>query len=147
MSRASIGQGIRDRISSTVRDVMLLAFERVRSATPVDTGHVMSNWVLSAGKPYQGVDGTREAVSFGAQTAGVREMQRYDVGRDGQAYLRNNVSYLPYLDAGHSQQAPPNFVALAIQGGVSLAPRGMKTRVSNLLRRVARDAYQRGARP
>lgn len=144
---SSIGRGIRDRISRVVRDTVLLAVERLRDATPVDTGHAMSNWVPSVGAPFTGIDGSRENVSFAAQQAGIRQVQRYDVGRDGQVFIRNNVPYLKYLDAGSSQQAPPNFVALALLSGSSLAPRGAKGRVTALLKRLARSAYNRGGRP
>jgi hypothetical protein len=144
MARASvIGAEIRARISSVVSETMLRARVAVAEATPVDTHHAESNWVLSTGAPYTGVDGSREAVSYAAQEAGDEAMKRYDVGRDGAVYLRNNVPYVKYLDEGWSQQAPAGFVADAIRGAGDAAPHGSRGAVRKMLRGMARAAIVR----
>lgn len=141
---AKIGREMRAKLSSMLSDVMIAAADSVTRATPVDTGHAMSNWVLSVGAPYGSVDGSREAVSFNAQSAGIERIQRYDVGRDGKIYLRNNVFYLQYLDKGHSPQAPAGFVTLALQQGARLAPRGRRTQTRSMLKAMAKQAYRKG---
>lgn len=120
---------------------MLLAADNVTNATPVDTGHAASNWVLSVGAPFTGIDGSREAVRTDAQDAGIARIEQYDVGRDGTIFLRNNVLYLQYLDRGWSQQAPPGFVAAALQSATRVARHGRKTAVRRVLRAMARAAY------
>lgn len=141
---AKIGRAMREKLSQMLSDVMIAAADSVTRATPVDTGHAMSNWILSTGAPYAAVAGSRESVSFSEQAAGIAKVQRYDIGRDGKIYLRNNVHYLQYLDRGHSQQAPRGFVTIALQQGVRLAPHGSKGRVRTLLRAMAKQAYRKG---
>src|SRR3954471_3117190 len=112
-----IGKQLREDLSKICRDVMLTAADAVTNSTPVDTTHAANNWVLSTGRPYLGVDGSREAPSHAMQDAGIEKIQNYDVGRDGKIHLRNNVFYLEFLDRGHSQQASAGFVAAALQAG------------------------------
>lgn len=121
---------------------MLVACDNVTNATPVATEHAASNWVLSAGSPYTGIDGTRDNVSWAAHEAGIRKIQNYDIGRDGpRIYLRNNVLYLQFLDRGWSQQAPAGFVAKALMAAQWRAPADRKEHVSRVLRNMAHSAY------
>jgi len=138
---AAVGRELREFLSNLMRDVMLLAADNVTNSTPVDTGHAASNWVLSTGSPYAGIDGSRAAVSTAAQEAGIERIQHYDIGRDGPIFLRNNVLYIQFLDQGWSQQAPPNYVALALQAAARRAPRGRKQSVRRVLRDMSRSAY------
>lgn len=141
---ASIGKAIRDDLSKTLRTVFTIAARSVINATPVDTEHDASNWVLSTGSPYTGVDGSRLAVSYAAQDAGFQKLAAYDVGRDGKIFLRNNVFYTQFLDRGWSQQAPAGFVAAAFFQGVRGAPYGRKGAARKMLKSLARAAYHRG---
>lgn len=143
---ASIGKQIRAELSKTIRDVMLLVVDNLQNSTPVDTGHAGSNWVATFGTPYSGVDGSREAVSYAAQDAGIARLQNYDVGRHGKVFIRNNVPYVPYLDQGHSQQAPAGFVRAAILAALRRASRGRKSAVRKMLNQMARTAIRRERR-
>jgi len=138
---AQIGRELRAELSKTIRDVMLLAADNLMNATPVDTGHASSNWVLSLGSPYTGIDGSRQAVSTVEQDRGIDAVTGYDIGRDGPIYLRNNVLYLQFLDQGHSQQAPAGFVGQAFMAASRRAPHGRKTSTKKMLRSMARSAY------
>lgn len=141
---ASIGKAIRADLSRVLRDVMLLAADNVTNATPVDTTHAATNWVLSVKSPYMGIDGSRDAPSDAAQQAGIARLQTYDIGRDGRIFLRNNVLYLQWLDKGWSQQAPPGFVAAALLDATRRAPHGRKQATRRVLRAMARSAYRKG---
>lgn len=140
---ASIGKAIREDISKVLRDVMLLAADNLANATPVDTGHASTNWILTTGSPYNGIAGSREQVSISEQVQGIADLQDYDVGRDGPIYLRNNVLYLKFLDAGWSQQAEAGFVGIAFQNAARRAPHGRKTAVKKMLRGMAKSAYRK----
>ena len=143
---ASVGRGLRDFLSKTMRDVMILAADNVTNSTPVDTGHAASNWILSLGSPFAGVVGSRENVDWSVQQAGIQKIRGYDIGRHGpRIFLRNNVFYMQYLDKGWSQQAEPGFVAKALMGGARAAPHGRKQAVRRMLRNMARAAYMKGA--
>lgn len=148
-SARDIARAIREHTARVTRDVMLLARQNVSNATPVDTGHAMSNWVLSVGRPYTAVDGSRAQVSFAAQAAGDERVRNYsadDVRYRRQIYLRNNVPYMVYLDRGHSQQAPANFIRRALTGaGVARhAPVGTRRATKTMLGQLALSAIKRG---
>jgi hypothetical protein len=140
---ASIGREIRAALSVTIRDVMLLVLANLKASTPVDTGHAASNWIVTFRTPFQGVDGSRAAVSTAQQDAGEDRLRRYDVGRDGAVVLRNNVPYVKYLDRGSSQQAPAGFVRMAIMAAMRRAPHGRRGAVRQMLRGMARTAIRR----
>lgn len=135
-SPAAIGKEIRAALSATLRDVMLTAADAVEAACPVDTGHLVSNFILSTGSPHRGVEGSRESVSYAAQDAGREKVLAYDVGRDGKIYYTNSVDYLQY-------QGP--FVTQALMSGVQAAPRGQKTSARAALKALARASFKRGA--
>lgn len=140
---ASVGRALRSELSKTIRDVMLLAADNVTNATPVDTTNAANNWILTLGRPFAGVDGSRENPSHEAQDAGIRRLQNYDVGRDGKIYLTNNVLYLEFLNRGWSQQADPGFIEIAIMAAIRRAPRGRKQAARRMLRGIARAASRR----
>lgn len=123
-------------MSETLKNVMLTAADAVEAGCPVDTGHLLSNFILSTGSPHQGVEGSREAVSYAAQDAGREKVLNYDVGRDGKIYYTNHVDYLTHQ---------PPFVTAALMSGVAAAPRGQKTRARAALKALARASFKRGA--
>lgn len=142
---AAIGRALRKSLSQAMSHTMLIARQSVTNATPVATEHAASNWVLSIGAPFDGVDGSRDAVSYSAQQEGDARVREYDIGRDGpRLFLRNNVFYLQFLDDGHSQQAPPGFVGMAISSAEFSAPESRKPAVATMLRNIATGAYHRG---
>lgn len=133
---AKIGREARKALSKMLSDVMLTAADAVESASPIQTGHLLSNFVLSTGSPYRGVDGSPENVSHAAQDAGRAKVLAYDVGRDGRIHLANNVEYLKHQ---------PPFVAEAMMTAVRMAPHGRKTAVRKALKSIAKAAV-RGAK-
>lgn len=139
---ASIGRELREHLSKVMRESMLVAELNVTNSTPVDTTNAANNWVLSVGAPFEGVDGSRESPSNSAQQAGREQIRNYDIGRDGpRIYLRNNVFYLQFLDAGWSQQAEAGFVARALAGAAWRAPADRRPAVRRVLHNMARHAY------
>ncbi len=135
-SPAAIGREIRAQLSETLASVMLTAADAVEANTPIQTGHLVSNWILSTGRPYQGVAGSRESVSYGAQDVGREKVLAYDVGRDGRIYLGNNVPYLTHV-AG--------FVTESLMSAVAAAPRSQRAQARKMLKSMARSALKRGA--
>lgn len=142
---ASIGRAMRKELSAVVGGVMLRALDNVINSTPVDTTHASNNWIASTGSPSSMIDGSRENPSHALEDQGREALVNYDVGRDGAVYLRNNVSYVKYLDEGWSQQADPDFIETALQAAASGAPYGRKGSVRKMLRGLARQAITRRA--
>lgn len=144
-SPAAIGREMRAALSTMLSDVMTAAAQAVTEATPIDTGHAQSNWILSTGAPYAGVDGSRENVSEAAQIHGLEKMAAYDVGRDGRIYLTNHVPYMPDLADGSSPQQPePGWITEALLSASAKAPRGKKTGVRKALRAMGKAALRGG---
>lgn len=144
MNSAQIGREIRAALSATIRDVATAAMDALIQTTPVDTGNARNNWIASFGAPHTGTDGSRLSPSSSMQEASIQRLQRYDVGRDGPVYIRNNVIYVQYLDQGRSSQAPAGFVAKALLSAVARAPWGRRQQARKMMRRMARTAYLRG---
>lgn len=144
-SPAAIGREMRAELSAMLSGVMTAAAQAVTEATPIDTGHAQSNWILSTGSPHSGVDGSRESVSEAAQVHGLEKMASYDVGRDGRIYLVNNVSYMPDLADGSSPQQPePGWVTEALLSASSKAPKGRKAGIRKALRAMGKSALKQG---
>lgn len=141
---AKIGRAIRENISHVVSNVMLLAEDNLKNATPIDTKNAANNWILTLRRPYTGVDGSREQPSDTAQRAGEAAVRNYDVGRDGKVYLRNNVFYMKYLNRGSSQQAPAGFVEACFMAAARRTPYGSRTAVKKMLHGMAASAYRMG---
>lgn len=133
---AKIGREMRAALSKTLSDVMLSAADAVEAASPIRTGHLVSNFILSTGSPHQGVVGSPENVDYSAQDAGRIKVLEYDVGRDGKIFMTNAVEYLKYL---------PPFVTQALMSAVSAAPHGMKTRARSALKAIAKASFRKGA--
>lgn len=132
---AKIGREMRQKLSKMVSDVMLAAADGVEAACPVQTGHLLSNFILSTRSPHTGVEGSPDSVSYAAQDNGREKILAYDVGRDGRIFLTNNVDYL---------SLQPPFVTDAMMSAVSAAPKAAQGRVRSALRKMAKSALKRG---
>lgn len=144
-SVAAVGRDMRRALSEMLAGVMTAAAEAVTDATPVDTGHAQSMWVLSTGSPFVGVEGSRENVSYAAQVYGLEQMAKYDVGRDGRIYLTNNVEYMTDLAEGSSPQQPePGWITKALLTASSKAPKGRRAVVRKALRAMGKSALRGG---
>lgn len=116
------------RIDDTMRAVTLAVQQNLIILTPVDTGHARGNWVPSIGSPSLGVKGAPGVASTSAQAAGVAGILRYR-HKMGATYITNNVPYIRRLNRGHSRQAPPGFVRMAVLRGASDGARGVRARI------------------
>lgn len=105
-----------------LRKVALIADQAVVTGTPVSTGTARSNWLVSVSQPRsdtippyspgenQGIGESANANAAIAQGAAVIG----SVSGGQSIIIANNIPYIGKLNAGSSQQAPANFVELAI---------------------------------
>ena len=140
---ASIGRELRAHLSKTISDALRFATMALRDSTPVDTTNAANNWMITTGRAYEGVDGSRQDPSHAVQDALLARMADYDVGRDGKVFIRNNVLYVQYLDDGWSSQAPPGYVAIVFTNAAEGAPTERRAAVAKMLRSMASHAYHR----
>jgi hypothetical protein len=84
----------------------MTAFSRIIYRTPVDTGHLRSNWGCEVGNPYSQVTNTFD--KGGSRT--VENAQAIVNGWDGKGsiYLCNNLPYVVVLEYGRYPN-PPKF--------------------------------------
>ncbi len=113
-------------IDGIIKKLVLDIVANLRSApntgygTPVDTGWARANWIPQIGSPRQSAEGSREAVSSGAQDAGVALVATAYKREQGPVFISNNVPYIVLLNEGSSKQAPRGFVQNAITKAVKV---------------------------
>jgi hypothetical protein len=86
----------------------------LRNTTPKKTGYAASNWVPSLGGTAQGPYGSKDAVDYSRQFAGIQECKAYRITRTAAPIIINSVPYIEKLNGGSSLKAPPLFVEAAI---------------------------------
>lgn len=86
-------------------------------------GHARRNWIVTLGQPLAGTQaqgsggrGKAEATAK-AMKQGKSRINQYRSGKDSRIIIQNNVPYITRLNAGHSTQAPANFVETAVMVG------------------------------
>ena len=105
----------------TSRSAAVLTRRMVRNlvaATPKKTGWAASNWLPSLGGTLRGPVGSKQAVTFGPQIAGMGEVSNYRITRTYPPVIVNDVPYIEILNYGSSIQAPPLFIESAIQQAI-----------------------------
>jgi hypothetical protein len=120
----------------------------LREDTPVDTGWARANWMPSVGEPVlleshikdptPGDVMSREQ----AHAAGLNAVLGWQHG-DGPIFVTNNVPYIGALNNGHSGQAPPGFVQIALERAV----RQTGSAAGNKATRARRGAAARATKP
>lgn len=96
------------------RKMVIDAFVRIVSRTPVDTGRARASWQFGVGSApagkvpegeYNNMKGKgRRAV----RSAVIDELEKInDAPADRMWYIANNLEYIEALEAGHSAQTPP----------------------------------------
>lgn len=90
----------------------------LRSATPKKSGFAASNWIPSLGDAY-GTIGSKAAVSYAAQNAGLAEIASYRISRTLPPVIRNDAAYIELLNEGYSLKAPAGFIQEAIFNAIA----------------------------
>lgn len=131
MASSEVRRVTRDLESFTARRSVDLAARLVRKlagpppvGTPRDTHWHSANWILTAGRPATGVNGTYQEARAGLVR---RAEQRAAIARVRAGYkapnrdlnVTNNARAIRILNNGHSRQSPSGFVQKAIAASVS----------------------------
>jgi hypothetical protein len=90
-------------IEKELRARALQAFADVKLATPVDTGISRNSWYIGYTETYI------NAKSGGA--GNIQLIQKKD--KPTEIIVTNGVTYIQFLNNGHSQQAPTKFIEAA----------------------------------
>lgn len=125
---AQIGDQLRAAVAGACKMLALeiareLKRQPAQGGTPVDTGHARRNWIPSVGTP-----NTEEAQSDAAYAQGVAQVLAYELA-NGALWIANVVPYIRRLNYGHSQQAPPGFVEMAIDRALATVQQKMAGKI------------------
>ncbi len=110
---ARIGDRLRKHIETIFKALVLEIDRELRASTPVDTGNARAGWVPSIATPVLVQEG-----SDAAHASGVAQVLRFKLG-DGALWVSNGVDYVPILNYGTSDQAPPLWIEAAIDRAVA----------------------------
>lgn len=121
--RVDIEDILADMDRFITKEIVALTFEihaELVESTPVDLGWARANFVPQIASPYR--ENLKDAApdsQAAAQRAG-ESISRlgviaasYKLG-NGPLFISNNVPYIGRLNDGHSRQAPPGYIPLAI---------------------------------
>lgn len=103
--------------SQALRTLALIINQTIIVATPVDTGHARANWIVGIDAPIS-KEISEEDKGGEATVARNAAIIRGAKPRK-QIILSNNVPYINVLNEGSSDQAPAQFVKLAILEAVA----------------------------
>lgn len=92
--------------------------QNLNRSTPKKSGYAVSNWIPSLGDEL-GTFGSKAAVSFAAQAAGLAEISGYRISRTLPPVIRNDTAYIDLLNEGWSAQAPAGFVQEAVFNAIA----------------------------
>ena len=112
--------------SNVIRRLALSIDQEIVLRTPVDRGRARSNWAINIGSPAQGTRGAYQpgrklGVEEGGNKQGAIDQGRAAISASpdfvSKIFITNNLGYIADLNNGTSDQAPKNFVRLAIVDG------------------------------
>lgn len=95
-------------LDATCRGVAIKWFSGTVNSTPVDTGRLRGNWLVSTGSPI-----VSELARFDKTGAVVQgEIVQAVQGAGAVNYLTNNLPYAERIEYGYSDQAPEGMVRI-----------------------------------
>lgn len=97
--------------SKDLKKFVINTHHEITDTTPVDKGWARGNWQVTTGSPATGVIGSPDSVGDAGDVLSALAGQNL---LDKRTYIVNNVPYIRALNAGHSKQAPKQFVEKAL---------------------------------
>ncbi len=104
--------------SKLVRTYALEGFGRIIQSTPVDKGFARNSWHADIDKEPTSFRESSDKSGREAMSS-VRSAANSFSDRNSEIYLTSNAPYMRKLNDGHSEQAPSNFIPLAMQSAAS----------------------------
>jgi HK97 gp10 family phage protein len=119
---------VEGNVEKAVKDCAGAVARSVISNTPVDTGRARSNWTAQMDAAFDGLfparvpgekGSTGEANAAAAIEAAEKVIEAFDIGKNAEVHITNNLPYIGALNDGHSKQAPAEFVRIAVIDGLA----------------------------
>lgn len=100
-------------IEDKIIEIGLGALGRIVKKTPVDTGRLRSNWIVS--RNIMSVEQNPQIQSPQATiTKGNAEITKFNYKKDQSIIIQNNLKYAPFIENGTSRMRPQPMVAPTI---------------------------------
>ena len=121
-------------VERAMKDCAQVVLRSVVEGTPVDTGTARSNWTPELDRAFEGLfparvpgikGSTGDANSVATIGAGAPVIEAFDIRTNREIHITNNAGHIQALNNGHSQQAPADFVRIAVLEGLATV-RGAK---------------------
>jgi len=103
-STINLQKDIDKEIEKQLRAKSLKAFADVKLMTPVDTGQARNSWYIGYTERY-----------FGGESSGSNITILAPKDKPQEIIVTNGVTYIQFLNNGHSQQAPIKFIESAFK--------------------------------
>lgn len=125
---------VEGNVERAMKDCAQVVLRSVVEATPVDTGRARSNWTPELDRAFEGLfparvpgikGSTGDANSVATIEAGAPAIEAFDIHENREIHITNNAGHIQSLNDGHSQQAPADFVRIAVLEGLATV-RGAK---------------------
>lgn len=119
---------VEGNVERAMKDCAQVVLRSVVEGTPVDTGTARSNWTPELDRAFEGlfparVPGTKgstgDANSVATIGAGAPVIEAFDIRTNREIHITNNAGHIQALNDGHSQQAPADFVRIAVLEGLA----------------------------
>jgi hypothetical protein len=102
---------VRKDVEKGVKRIALLVLRNLISISPIDTGRFRGNWVVGIGNKNNASYAKRTRSS--AEKQGASRINQFKPFKT--IFISNNLPYARRLNEGWSEQAPANFVSLAVK--------------------------------
>jgi len=125
---------VEGNVERAMKDCAQVVLRSVVEGTPVDTGTARSNWTPELDRAFEGLfparvpgikGSTADANAVATITAGAPVIEAFDIRTNREIHITNNAGHIQALNDGHSQQAPADFVRIAVLEGLATV-RGAK---------------------
>lgn len=125
---------VEGNVERAMKDCAQVVLRSVVEGTPVDTGTARSNWTPELDRTFEGLfparvpgikGSTGDANSVATIGAGAPVIEAFDIRANREIHITNNAGHIQALNDGHSQQAPADFVRIAMLEGLATV-RGAK---------------------
>lgn len=125
---------VEGNVERTMKDCAQVVLRSVIEGTPVDTGTARSNWTPELDRAFDGLlparvpgikGSTGDANSVATIEAGALVIEAFNIYTNREIHITNNAGHIQALNDGHLQQAPADFVRIAVLDGLATV-RGAK---------------------
>ncbi|KQV34803.1 MULTISPECIES: HK97 gp10 family phage protein [unclassified Rhizobium] len=125
---------VEGNVERAMKDCAQVVLRSVVEGTPVDTGTARSNWTPELDRAFEGLfparvpgikGSTGDANSVATIESGAPVIEAFDIRTNREIHITNNAGHIQALNDGHSQQAPADFVRIAVLEGLATV-RGAK---------------------